>query len=77
MPLYSFDISGGGPVMDAVGEELPDDDAAWKEAVRTARDVEWTLNPERSPHWVLEVKRDRRMLFRIEVLAQKFQFGSD
>jgi DNA transposition AAA+ family ATPase len=74
MPLYFFDISGGGPAMDAVGEELPDDEAAWQEAVRTARDVEWTLNPERSPHSVLEVKRDRRMLFRIEVSAPKISF---
>jgi hypothetical protein len=72
MPLYFFDISGGEPFMDA--HELRDDDAAWREALRTTCDVQSTLNPEKSPRWLLEVKRDGRRLFRIEVSAEKYRF---
>jgi hypothetical protein len=71
MPLYFFDISGGEPFLDA--QELRDDNAAWREALRTTRDVQATLNPEKSPHWLLEVKRDGRTLFRIDVSAQKYR----
>jgi hypothetical protein len=74
MPLYFFYISGVEPFSDAEGEELPDDGAAWREAIRTVRDVEWTLDPKKSPHWLLEVKRDGRKLFRIEVSAQRYRF---
>jgi hypothetical protein len=73
MPRYFFHISGGEPFSDAEGQELPDDDAVWVEAVRTTRDIESVLNPEKSPHWSLEVKRDGRTLFRIEVSAQKYR----
>jgi hypothetical protein len=30
MPRYSFDIDGTNPALDEIGEELPDDKAAWK-----------------------------------------------
>lgn len=74
MPLYFFDISGVEPFSDAKGVELPDDGAARREAVWTAGVVQWTLDPEKSPHWSLAVKRDGRTLFGIEVTAQKVRF---
>ena len=40
MALYFFHISNGHPFTDSAGEELPDDAAAWDQAVRTVRDVE-------------------------------------
>jgi hypothetical protein len=71
MPRYYFELADGSPFLDPVGEELPDDHAAWIEALRTVRDVESTLDLETSPRWSIEVRRDGRPIFRIDVSAQK------
>ena len=73
MPRYFFDISGGAPFSDPDGEELPHDQAAWDEALRTVRDVETTLDPDKWPRWSLEVKRDGMTIFRIDVSARKYE----
>jgi Domain of unknown function (DUF6894) len=40
MPHYVFDISNGHPFHDEHGEELFDDEAAWRCALHTVRDIE-------------------------------------
>jgi hypothetical protein len=71
MARYFFHISNGQPFSDPEGQELPNDRAAWQEAIRTVRDVETTLDLEGSPCWSLEVQRDGRSIFRIDVSARK------
>jgi uncharacterized protein DUF6894 len=58
MPRHFFHISNGHPK----GEELQDDYAAWAEALRTVRDVEWSLNLDGSSE-SLEVKRGETSFF--------------
>jgi hypothetical protein len=71
MNRYHFNITDGSPFRDPEGEVLANDHAAWIEALRTVRDVESTLDLERSPRWSIEVKRDGTPIFRIDVSAQK------
>jgi hypothetical protein len=71
VPKYFFNITNGHPFRDAVGEDLPDDSAAWEQAVRTVRDIEASLNLDGSSKWSLEVKRDETSIFRIDVAAQR------
>ena len=75
MALYFFHISNGHPFTDSAGEELPDDAAAWDQAVRTVRDVESSLNLGDSNRWSLEVNRGDTPIFRIDVAAHKLSFG--
>ncbi|WP_408918042.1 DUF6894 family protein [Bradyrhizobium arachidis] len=69
MSRYYFDIENGYPYRDNVGEDLPDDRAAWRTATRLTRDIESNLLPGGA--WSLEV-RDRRekLIFRITVKAE-------
>jgi hypothetical protein len=73
MARYFFKIANGRPFCDPDGEELPDDRAAWTEALRTMRDVESALDLDKSPRWSLEVKREDMTIFRIDVSVQKNQ----
>jgi hypothetical protein len=73
MARYHFELADGSRFLDPEGEELADDHAAWTEALRTVRDVESTLDLETSPRWSIEVRRDGRPIFRIDVSAQKCQ----
>lgn len=68
MPRYYFDIENGRPHRDEVGEDLPDDAAAWRSAVRLAREIEDVLDPGGT--WNLEV-RHHTPLFRIEVKSAR------
>lgn len=65
MPRYFFDIHNGHPHHDEVGEELKDDHAAWREALRLTRDVEDVLTPGGS--WRLQVRSREAALFQIEI----------
>ena len=67
MPLYHFHISGDRPFDDHEGIELPDDQIAWREAVRTIRDAEEHLRP--NGKWCLYVREAGRVVFLIEVSA--------
>lgn len=71
MARYYFSISNGQPFSDRDGEELPDDHAAWQEALRTVRDVESALDLNEASNWSLEVKRGDTPIFRIHVSAKK------
>jgi hypothetical protein len=64
--MYS---SNGRPFHDEHGEEFLDDDAAWQSALHTVRDIEDVLRPGDS--WLLDVSRDLKPLFRIELSSRK------
>ena len=68
MVEYCFTISNGGVFSDT--EDLLDDDAAWRQALQTVRDIETSLHPG-GGRWSLEVAREQRPIYRIEVRAQK------
>ncbi len=67
MPRYSFDIAHKNKQshLDEVGTELPDDKAAWKEAMRCVREIEDVLRPGET--WRMTVRRNVRIVFRIEI----------
>ncbi|MET4036633.1 hypothetical protein ABIB94_008228 [Bradyrhizobium sp. JR7.2] len=67
MSRYFFSIANGHPFEDNEGTELPDDTAAWREAVLTVRDIESALIP--GGCWTLEVRRDGEIIFRIDIQA--------
>ena len=69
MPHYVFDISNGHPFHDEHGEELFDDEAAWRCALHTVRDIEDFLRSGDS--WLLDVSRELKPLFRIELSSRK------
>ncbi|WP_439408293.1 DUF6894 family protein [Bradyrhizobium sp. DASA03076] len=72
MPRYYFNIHNGHPFEDLVGEDLPDEAAAWKKALLLSRDIEDVLAP--GGVWKLEVlKPDRSPLFRIEVKTERLK----
>ncbi|MGY4622803.1 hypothetical protein ACVWY3_000559 [Bradyrhizobium sp. USDA 4486] len=58
MPLYYFNVQDVAPHADYEGEELPDDEAAWREATRYAgallNDIDGKFRP--GQEWRLEVK---------------------
>ncbi|WFU74942.1 MULTISPECIES: hypothetical protein [unclassified Bradyrhizobium] len=57
MPRYFFHVTYHRTIIDEVGEELPDDRAAWKEATvvagQTLQSIDGNLVPGRE--WRLEV----------------------
>jgi hypothetical protein len=56
-------------------KELPDDGAAWQEALRTVRDIEANLDLDGAKSWSVEVKRGDRSIFRIDVSAARTDPG--
>jgi hypothetical protein len=62
MQRYFFDIDGINPALDEVGEELPDDEAARKQATITAgeifKDVDGKFRP--GQEWSLKVRDEKR-----------------
>lgn len=74
MPRYFFHVHHGEEsYVDAVGEDLPDDHAAWMEATSSAgesiRDLDGRLKP--GTDWRMEVTADDRgLLYVIEVKAR-------
>jgi hypothetical protein len=68
MTKYSFRITNGDSFSDT--EELPNDEAAWQQAVHTVRDIESVLS-SRGGDWSLVVDREDKPIFRIDVRAQR------
>jgi hypothetical protein len=62
MAKYFFNVHGGASGPDQVGEELPNDEAAWKEATMIAgelfKDIDGKFRP--GQEWSLEVTDERR-----------------
>jgi hypothetical protein len=74
MPRYFFDVHGTIPAEDEVGQELPDDEAAWKQATITAgeifKDVDGKFRPGQS--WSLAVSDEKRQpLYSIVIQAAR------
>ena len=57
MPRYFFHVHNVEPSPDDIGEELPDDEAAWKEGTLIAgelfKDIDGKFRPDQQ--WSLEV----------------------
>jgi hypothetical protein len=69
MARYFFHIDGGSPHRDEVGEELPDDAAAWRTAMQLARDIESNLQPGQS--WHLDVREGRVAVYLVEIKTRR------
>ena len=68
MPRYFFHVDGRAPHKDEVGENVGDDEEAWKAALRITRDIETALRP--GHEWRLEVFREESRLYVITVSSR-------
>ena len=73
MPRYFFHVFHGNPQFDSSGEELPDENAAWNEAILTTgrilQDIGTKLNADRP--WRMEVTDEfANSLFSIHIRAE-------
>jgi len=74
VPRYHFNIFHDRVYWDDVGEELPDQDAAWVEATRTAGEMIKNLDGKLKPgrDWRMEVTDEfQNPLWEIRVNAEK------
>jgi hypothetical protein len=77
MPRFYFNVLGTArQSVDDLGKELPDENAAWKEATIIAgelfRDIDGNFQP--GQEWSLEVTdSDRRSLYFISITARKMK----
>ena len=77
MPRYYFNVLNLNPgIIDDVGEELPDKEAAWRQATITAgelfKDVDGRLRP--GQEWALEVTDEvRRPIYLIRIEARQME----
>ena len=57
MPRYFFNVHKARTAIDELGDELPDDDAAWKEATKIAGELLRSLDGTFVPgqEWAVEV----------------------
>ena len=74
MPRYFFNVHNMQLSTDDLGEELPDDEAAWKEATRYAgelfKDIEDNFRP--GQEWGIEVTdATRRRIYSIRITSGK------
>jgi uncharacterized protein DUF6894 len=74
MPRYFFNLHKVQPAIDELGDELPDDNAAWKEATKIAgellRSLDGTFQP--GQQWAVEVADVRHQsLFWIRISAEQ------
>jgi len=69
MTRYFFDIYNGHLHRDHLGEDLPDDARAWREALRIVRDVEDMLAPGGT--WRLDVRAGHAPVYRIKIKAEQ------
>jgi hypothetical protein len=65
MPRYSFDIDGTNPALDEIGEELPDDEAAWKQATITAGEIFKDVDGKFRPGQEWSERRKAKALYSI------------
>jgi len=74
MPRYFFNVRNIPPAMDPIGEELADDEAAWREATTVAGEIFKDIDGKFRPNleWALEVTDEaRKPIFLIEVSTRK------
>jgi hypothetical protein len=76
MPRYFFHVRNIPPAQDAIGEELPNDEAAWHQVTTLAgeifRDIDGKLRP--GQEWGLEVtEQGGAPLFQINISTRKFK----
>ena len=71
MRRYYFHFEGNKPHTDTMGEMLPDDETAWREAVRLLRDVEHDVRPGES--WTLCVSDEGEPVFVLALVTRKFR----
>jgi uncharacterized protein DUF6894 len=76
MPRYHFNASDVSPAPDDMGEELPNDEAAWREATIVAgqifRDLDGKLRLNQD--WTLDVADESRSpLFQIHISTKKLK----
>jgi hypothetical protein len=75
MPRYYFNVLNTSPtIIDDVGEELPDKEAAWRQATITAgeifKDIDGRLRP--GQEWALEVTDEaQKPLYLIHIEARQ------
>jgi hypothetical protein len=68
VPHYFFHIFAGHPFKDDMGEHHPNEESAWRDALRLVRDIEQTLKP--GGEWTLRVVEDEKPILEIEVKAR-------
>ena len=76
MPRYFFNMNGVRASHDDLGEDLPDDEAAWHEATLVAgeifKDIDGKLRP--GQEWSLEVTDEQqKSLYVIHVTSKKMK----
>ena len=71
MPRYFFDVQLN---RDHVGIDLPNDQAASKEAMQYVREMQDTLAP--GDRWRLTVRRDIRIVYRIDLKTTAWLGGA-
>ena len=74
MPRYFFNIHGAHPSPDEEGDELPDNEAAWREATVIVGELFKNIDGKFRPgeEWALEVADDQRKpLYLIRINAQE------
>jgi hypothetical protein len=76
MARYFFNIHGAGARSDEQGEELPNNEAAWREATIIAgelfKDIDGKFRP--GQQWALEVTdENRKSLYTIRISAQELK----
>jgi hypothetical protein len=74
MPLYFFHVHHDTQQWDPVGAELPDKQAAWREATMTAGQILQDLNGELRPgqDWCMEVTDEfANTLFQLRISAEQ------
>ena len=76
MPRYFFNIRGVRTTTDEEGEDLPDNETAWREATIIAgelfREIDGKLRPGQD--WALEVTDERRNpLYMIQISAKQMK----
>jgi hypothetical protein len=72
MPRYFFNVHNVSPTIDDVGDELPDNEAAWRQATATAgeifKDIDGSFRP--GQNWTLEVTDEaRKPIYTIHIEA--------
>jgi hypothetical protein len=73
---YFFQVHNIPPKLDEIGEELPNDEAAWREATIAAgsifKDVNGRMRPDQE--WALEVTdQTKTPLFQIRISTKKLK----
>ena len=75
MPKFFFNVRYDGDRQDTEGEELPDADAAWREATIVAGEVFKDIDGRFRPGQELQLEvtdEQRKPLYLIRVTAEKF-----